>query len=216
MHIYLKPTSVIDSDTASIINQAFALTDGEEDVAEKAKRLFYFVRDKIRYNLYVPSNKIEYFRASRILERGEGFCIQKAVLMAALSRATGIPSRLHIAAIRNHLMPEKLRDIMRGNVLPTHGYNDLYIDGRWVKAAPTFDRERCEKYRFKTVEFDGNHDATLPSHNLDGERHIEYITDYGHYDDLPFDKIIALRKEALGADFFERMDKVIASREKRV
>jgi hypothetical protein len=214
MDIYLQPTHVIDCENEVIKDKAALLISGEQDIPGKARRLFYFVRDEIKYNLYVSSDKIDYFTASRILQIREGFCVQKAVLMTALSRAAGIPTRLRIAAIRNHLMPDKLKNFMRGNILPTHGYNELYINDRWVKAAPTFDRDMCLKNRFKTVEFDGIHDATLPAENSDGERHIEYVKDYGHFDDLPFERIIALRKEALGDDFFERMDRVIASRKK--
>ena len=212
MDIYLRPTSTIDCDNALITEKAKELIKDQTEVQGKAQCLFYFVRDEIRYSLYVPSDKPEYFRASRLLQEGQGFCIQKAVLMTALSRAIGIPARLHLAAIRNHLVPDKLKQFMGGNIFPTHGYTELYIEDKWIKVAPTFDIGMCQKNRFKTVEFDGRHDAMLPSHNLDGEPHIEYVQDRGHFDDLPFDSIIAWRIEALGADFFDRMNQLIESR----
>jgi len=215
MDIYLRPTSTIDCDNAVIKEKARELVDDNQKVADKAKSLFYFVRDEIKYNLYVPSDKPEYYRASQILKTGEGFCVQKAVLLAALARSVGIPSRLNIAAIRNHLVPIGLKDLMGGDLFPTHGYNELYIGGRWIKAAATFDLRMCQKNRFIPVDFDGRHDAILPSYDLDGRPHIEYVQDHGHYDDFPFKKIIAWRTEVLGDDFFERMRHAIELRRKR-
>ena len=209
---YLRPTPAIDCDNESIKRKTEELTKSKDNATEKAKSLFYFVRDEIKYNFLVPSDKPEYYRASRILEIREGFCVQKAVLMAALARAVDIPARLHLTAIRNHLASDKLRELMRGNVFPTHGYNELYIEDKWVKVAPTFDLKMCQQNRFIPVEFDGRHDAILPSHNLDGKPHIEYVEDRGHYDDLPFDTIINLRIRDLGADFHERLNQAIEAR----
>lgn len=212
MDIYLRPTPVIDCDNPFIIKKAKEISQDHQDIPDKAKCLFYFVRDQIRYNLYVPSDRPEYFKASKVLQEMNGFCIQKAVLFTALARSIGIPARLHIAAIRNHLIPDKLRQLMRGNVFPTHGYTELFIEGKWVKAAPTFDLALCQKNRFVTTEFNGRHDAMLPPLNLDGKKHIEYVQDRGHFDDLPFENILAWRLETLGADIFDRMKQVIASR----
>ncbi len=212
MDIYLRPTPTIDCDNLLIREKAQEICRDQHEVSDKAKYLFYFVRDEIKYNLYVPSDKPEYFKASRILQERNGFCIQKAVLLIALARAMGIPARLHIIAIRNHLVPDKLQQLMRGNLFPTHGYSELYIEERWIKVAPTFDLGLCQKNRFVIVEFDGKHDAMLPAYNQDGKKHIEYVQDRGHYDDLPFNDIIAWRVEALGADIFERIKQVIESK----
>ena len=128
MDIYLRPTPSIDCDNILIKKTALKLVEHQSKIPDKAKSLFYFVRDTIIYNLYVPSDKIEYFKASRILEMREGFCIQKAVLLTALARAVGIPARIHLSSIRNHLTPAKLKELMRGNLFPTHGYNVSMAD----------------------------------------------------------------------------------------
>jgi len=212
---YLRPTPTFDCDNESIKGKAQDLSAGQEKVADKAKSLFYFVRDEIKYNIYVLSDLPEYYRASRVLEVGEGFCIQKAVLLATLARAVGIPARLHLAAIRNHLMPDKLKELMGTNLFPSHGYAELYIEGKWVKATPAFDLKMCQKNRISPVEFDGKNDAMFHSHNLDGKLHIEYIQDRGHFDDLPFDTITNLRIQALGADIFQRLRQAIEARKAR-
>jgi transglutaminase-like putative cysteine protease len=215
MEKYLRPTPTFDCDNDSIKGKAQDLSAGQEKVADKAKSLFYFVRDEIKYNIYVLSDLPEYYRASRVLEVGEGFCIQKAVLLATLARAVGIPARLHLAAIRNHLVPDKLKELMGTNLFPSHGYAELYIEGKWVKATPAFDLKMCQQNRISPVEFDGKNDAMFHSHNLDGKLHIEYIQDRGHFDDLPFDTITNLRIQALGADIFQRLRQAIEARKAR-
>jgi hypothetical protein len=77
------------------------------------------------------------------------------------------------------------------NLFPYHGYTDLFIEGSWVKAAPTFDLVSCVNAGLHPVEFDGRHDALLPPTALDGRRHIEYVEDRGFFEAVPFDAIMA-------------------------
>jgi transglutaminase-like putative cysteine protease len=186
---YLKATATFDSDSEAIKKKAQQLTEGKNDDIEKAKALFYFVRDEIPYNLYTPKHMPEHFRASNTLARGTGYCVQKAVLLVALARAAGIPARLCCAKIRNHLVPPKVLERLKTDIFPWHGYAELYLEGKWVKATPAFDIKMCREHRFIPVEFDGRNDATFPSHNLDGKPHIEYLLDRGIFDDVPLDEI---------------------------
>ena len=71
----------------------------EKENKEKAIKLFYWVRDEIRYDPYTFSALKRDYKATKILERGKGWCVQKAILLTALGRAAGIPSRLHFADI---------------------------------------------------------------------------------------------------------------------
>lgn len=83
MENYLRPTPVIDCDHPSIREKSQHLTKGQDDITEKAKGLFYFVRDEIRYNFYPSSSPPEeLFRASNTLSVGEGFCIPKAFFLS--------------------------------------------------------------------------------------------------------------------------------------
>jgi transglutaminase-like putative cysteine protease len=187
---YLKPTAAIDCDHPSLEQKARELTRGQEDAVQKAKSLFYFARDEIKYNMYTPIFCLEDFKASATLGRGEGYCVQKAVLLAALSRAAGIPAGLGFAKLRNNLLPEKTLQWLGTNILAFHGYTELYLNGKWVKATPAFDIKMCEKNRIIPVEFDGVNDAVFHSHNQDGKLHIEYLEDLGRYlDDLPLDRL---------------------------
>jgi len=202
---YLKPTLTIDCETRSIKEKALELTKGQKGTAEKAKSLFYFVRDEIKYNPYSPRHFPEHYRANTILDRGEGYCVQKAVLLAALARAVGIPARLGFADIRNYLPMGNLAEVMGTNLFVYHGYDELYIKGRWIKATPTFDLKMCRENRIIPVEFDGKKDAMFHSHNLDGKLHIEYVHHHGHYQDLPWDEIQNARVQAYGPELAERL-----------
>ena len=189
MEKYLKPTSIVDSDNPIIRNKAQEVTKGQEGPVEKARSLFYFVRDRIKYNPYVPRHLPEHFRASNTLARGEGFCIQKAALLIALSRAVEIPARFHFVILRNHRLPEKMAELLVSNVIPDHGYVEFHLDGKWVGATPAFDIGLCQKYGIIPVEFDGKKDAKFHSHTQDGKLHIEYIFDRGTYADVPVEEV---------------------------
>lgn len=92
LDVCLKPTGFIDSDSATITDLSGRLASTASDAGEKTKRPFYFVRDEIRYNVYMLSTYPEDFKAGTVLKRGKGYCVQKAVLLAALGRAVAIRS----------------------------------------------------------------------------------------------------------------------------
>lgn len=199
---YLKPTFYIDYDTPGIREKAeeFSLLHTEE----KAKAIFYFVRDHVLYTPYSPFFLPEHYRASTILKRGSGYCVQKAVLLTALARSNHIPARLVFANIKNYLIPEKLLKMMGTNVFVFHGYNELYIRERWVKVTPTFNKEMCKKLNIQPVEFDGQNDATFHAYDLNGQMHIEYTRDYGNFSDLPFEKMMNSFKTQYSKDMLKR------------
>jgi len=197
---YLQPTSTIDSDNEKIREKARLITLGASNESEKAVKLFYFVRDSIRYSVYMVSVFIEDFVASRILEWGKGYCVQKAVLLTSLARASGIPSRIAFAKIRNHRVPEEVVKLVGDNVFPRHGYNQFLIAGRWINAAATFDKKLCENHGLPTVEFDGEHDAILPSRDPQGNPYIEYLEKFGSWADLPFDWVYEALSKKIGKE----------------
>ncbi len=186
---YLGPTFFIDCDEDIIKNKARELTLNLNGILEKAQRIFYFVRDDIRYNVYSPRPTEEYFKASQVLANAEGYCVQKALLLVALARAADIPARLRFAEIRIHHTAKSIAEKRGTNVFSYHGLADLYIDGHWIKATPTYDLGYCRKAGIAPVEFDGKSDALLPLFTLDGRLNIEYVQDRGFFDDLPLDEI---------------------------
>lgn len=189
---YLEPTEYLDFGHPSV--QRFvrdAVGDASSD-RERAVRLFYAVRDRIRYDPYRITFDGNAYHASAVIEAGFGWCIPKAGVLAACARAVGIPSAIGLADVVNHLTTEKLLRKMGGvNVFYDHGYVALLIDGRWVKAVPAFNIELCQRFDVRPTEFDGTADALYQEFDVQNRRHMEYLTDHGTWSDLPLDQVIA-------------------------
>lgn len=196
---YLKATEFIDSDSPVIKGYAAKKTEGAKTDTEKAVRLYYAVRDEIYYDPYRIEMTRESFKASVILQKGYGYCVAKAIVLAAVCRAEGIPCKLHFADVRNHLMTERLRRAIQTDVFVYHGYNDILLEGRWIKVTPTFNKSLCERFRVKTLEFDGVNDAIFHPFDMEGNRHMEYIKDHGSLADIPFKTIIETFRNCYGA-----------------
>jgi transglutaminase-like putative cysteine protease len=126
---YLAPTSIIDSDHPSIIAYARKAADHSLDPVEKAVKIYYAVRDGIRYTPYYPFYLPEHYRASNSLISGQGYCVSKATLLCALGRALGIPSRVGFATVRNHLITRQLQERMASDLFVYHGYVDFFLNG---------------------------------------------------------------------------------------
>ncbi|WP_439574058.1 transglutaminase-like domain-containing protein [Phreatobacter sp.] len=187
---WLAPGLLIDSDHPDIRARAAAVTAGAADDREKAVRLFNHVRDGWRYDPFNFRLTPGHHKASTVLAADHGYCITKAVLLSALARAAGIPSAVGLADVTNHLTSEKLTRQMGGSTLfVDHGFSLLKIDGRWVKAAPAFNIELCERFGVTPTEFDGRSDAILQEFDARGRRHMEYLRHHGAWSDLPFDKV---------------------------
>jgi transglutaminase-like putative cysteine protease len=187
--LYLKATFVVDSNSRIVQETANLLTEKRSSEKEKAKALFYFARDEIKYNPYLAFCSLEDYRASETLQRAEGFCIQKAVVLTALARAIGIPARLGFADIKNHRASKEFIDWLGTNISFHHGYSELYLNKKWVKATPAFNIELCKKFDLESVEFDGVRDAVFHERNKNGEVCIEYIKYHGTFADLPFEEL---------------------------
>lgn len=191
----LNPTPFIDSDHPDVIAFAREHTKEASSDLDGAVALYYAVRDGFRYDPYRLVMTEEGLRASTCLENGYGWCVTKAVLYAAVCRAVGIPARLGYADVRNHLSTARLREFLGTDVFYFHGYTSVFIDGKWVKATPAFNIELCEKFRIRSLEFDGTEDSIYHPFDLEGRKHMEYIRFRGEYDDVPLADMIAVFKK---------------------
>lgn len=188
--VYLQPTYFIDSDHPAIIDFARSAVASATDDTARAIGIFYAVRDQIRYDPYCINLERKKFRASAVLEKKAGYCVEKALLLAAAARSLGIPGRLRFADVRNHLSTARLRQIMQTDLFIYHGYTELFSEGCWVKATPTFNLSLCERFGVKPLEFDGKHDAIFHEFDRQGHRHMEYVHDHGPFADLPYETIM--------------------------
>jgi len=188
---FLAPTSFIDSAAPNVVAFARAAVDGVDDDVTRAVRLYYAVRDRIVYTPYCDYRAPDTFRASTVLGKGAGFCVGKAALLAAVARAVDVPARVGFADVRNHLCTPRLRELVGGDVFYFHGYTELQVGGRWVKATPAFDRALCDRFGVRALEFDGRDDSLFHPYDASGRRHMEYLRDRGVYADVPVAEIVA-------------------------
>lgn len=187
---YMEPTAYFDFDVDAVRDFAFAAVSDAETAKEKAIKLFYAVRDSIRYDPYTISMNPDTYKASSVLAAKTGFCLPKANLLIACARATGIPAGIGLADVKNHLCTERLRRMMGGkDLFLHHGFAVLHIDGNWVKAAPAFNIELCEKFHVVPTDFDGENPALYQQFDAKGRRHLEYVADHGIWSDFPFDRM---------------------------
>lgn len=181
---HLTATRWIDSGHPAVRAFARAHTRGDTP-REQAVALYRAVRDRIRYDPYRIELSDAGMSASTVLQQGHGWCVPKAVLLAAVCRAQGIPARLGFADVRNHLSTERLRNTMKTDVFAWHGYTSLWIDGAWRKATPAFNIELCDKFGLLPLEFDGESDSLYHPFDREGRQHMEYVNERGAFDDLP-------------------------------
>jgi transglutaminase-like putative cysteine protease len=187
----LAASATVDADHTDVRRFAERVTAGATDDRTRAVRLYYAVRDGIRYDPYGITLDVEDLRASTTLERGRGWCVAKAVLLAAGCRAVGIPARLGFADVRNHLSTERMRRSMQTDVFYWHGYTSILLGDRWLKATPAFNVELCEKFTLAPLEFDGITDSLFHAFTPDGKRHMEYLRYRDEYVDVPIDAVRA-------------------------
>ncbi|MBD2836412.1 transglutaminase family protein [Pseudomonas sp. JM0905a] len=185
MQRYLEPGRFVDSDHPLVVEFAQRHRGASRDPVDTAVSLYLAARDEVRYNPYVFSRNPETLKASHALAAGESYCVPKANLLAACARHCGIPARIGLADVRNHLATPRLLELLRSEVFAMHGYTELYLDGRWVKATPAFNLALCRMFDVAPLEFDGRNDSIFHPFNSQGERYMEYLADHGQFADLP-------------------------------
>ena len=207
---YLLPCPGADSENPRIRDLARDISRGARGDADRAAKLFAWVRDTVRYIPYAPFAAIGDYEPIHTLARGYGFCTQKSALLVALARAAGIPARFHYADLLNHNMPGRLGLVLGSNRMVYHTYADLMVDGCWLKVTPSFERPLCEKMGWRLVEFDGTSDATLHASDLQGRPHIEYVLDRGTDPGIPLPEMLKAWEEDYGMDALARWEEATA------
>jgi len=198
----LKPTDFLDADHPTVVAFARTVTEGAHSDQERAALLFRVVRDRLRYDPYSVTADPTDYRSSTVAGRTAAYCVPKAVLLAGAARAVGIPSRVGFADVRNHLQSERLREQMQTDLFICHGFTELYLHDRWLKATPTFNVELCERFGVQPLEFDGSADALLHEHDASGRRHMEYVRYRGGFTDLPLAWLVAMLRYHYGTGLF--------------
>lgn len=193
----LGPTDLIDADHPTVrsfaertLTAAGAGPGSGADDRRRAVALFLAVRDAIRYDPYLPIGP-DALRASTVAASDRNWCVPKSILLTAACRAVGIPAGLGFADVRNHLQSEKLRATMGTDLFAWHGYSVIMVDDAWRKVSSAFNRDLCERFGTRVLEWDGTGDSLMHPFDESGNRHMEYVSDRGRYADVPYDEMMA-------------------------
>ena len=162
------------------------LKDVNTDLTKKeiALKLYYLVRDGFTYDPYHLDITREGLQASNIFTKKRAWCVQKATLLAACARKFEIPSRLGYAIVVNHIGVEKLTFYLKRNEIVFHGYVELFIDEKWVKCTPSFDKNICRLSNVAPLNWDGENDSMFQAYQKE-EKFMEYLKFYGEFEDIP-------------------------------
>lgn len=191
---HLASGPLIDSDHPAVA--AFAARHaGTGSDRERAVALYLAVRDGFRYDPYRIDLSPTGMKASTVIERGHGWCVPKAALLAAVCRAAGLPARVGYADVRNHLSTERMRQTMQTDLFVWHGYTEVWLGadegaGAWVKATPAFNVELCDRFGLLPLDWDGRTDSLYHPYDRAGNRHMEYVAQRGSFDDVPLAAIV--------------------------
>lgn len=177
---------VFDFSNSYVLSQINEVCESD-DVGINVADWYRFVRDAIRYDPYAIELDAKALSASMTLKRRSGHCIHKSVLFATGLRALGVPSRLGLARVRNHLATEKLERRLGTDVLVPHGYAAHWNGARWVKSTPVFNRELCERLGTSALAWSAEEDRVFQPTDGRGGQFMEYLEDYGLFAEVPLE-----------------------------
>ncbi len=209
METYLSPSRVNDIDHPAGVEFAEKNRGTHANLRDQAVSLYLAVREAVRYNPYTFSRDPGTLNASFALATRESYCVPKATLLAACARHCGIPARIGLADVRNHLSTPRLLALLKSDVFAMHGYTELYLDGGWVKATPAFNQQLCELFDVPPLEFDGVNDSVFHAFNRQGQRSMEYVLDHGQFADVPEEMFFAHIQKCYPHLFAEHMPSLL-------
>ncbi|WP_115789008.1 transglutaminase-like domain-containing protein [Arthrobacter silvisoli] len=126
-------------------------------IAKAVERLHDAVRDTIDYNVFNVSLHPD-LRASGVVAEASGFCLHKSILFVAGCRKLGVPAMLCSDVVTNHVADAAMLELVGGEEF-LHWYARIYLNGRWIKAAPIFNALLCALYNVDVLRFNPNGDS---------------------------------------------------------
>lgn len=188
---YLAETFYLDHAHPAVREFVAENLQGETDPVKAAIRLFYAVRDGWHYSPELRAIHPDALKASELIQRETGHCLDKAVILIAACRAAKIPARLHLVKVKNHIAAEKMIEKLGSDELTPHAFVELWLHEQWIGITPAFNKTLCEKLDVDPLEFDGENPCLFQQFSRTGGRFMEYLADYGSFADYPYEFVKA-------------------------
>jgi hypothetical protein len=126
--------------TSSVKALAASLSKGTKSKYTKAKKIFNWVRDNIRYKFYYNTK----YGASGTLKKRAGNCVDHSHLIVALSRAAGLQAKYAHGKVR-----------FPSGKTYGHVWALVKVNGKWYKADATSSRNSFGVMKGKVVRSKG-------------------------------------------------------------
>lgn len=152
---------------------------GETYIAKAVERLHDAVRDTIDYNVFNVALATD-LSASDVVSEPSGFCLHKSILFVAGCRKLGVPAVLCSDVVTNHVADAAMHELVGGEEF-LHWYARIYLNGRWIKAAPIFNSLLCMLYGIDILRFNPSGDS-IEQRNSDSTKML-YRGDQRSYPD---------------------------------
>jgi hypothetical protein len=125
---YLASSEFLQSDDPKVKEHAEAAAKDLADSAQIARAMEKYVRDKLNKKNFSTALA----SAAEVAEKLEGDCTEHAVLLAAMLRAKGIPSRVAVGIV--------YVELNRQPSFGGHMWTEAWLNGKWVPLDATMGR----------------------------------------------------------------------------
>lgn len=115
---FTSANGFLQSDNPKIKDAALSAVGPSSDPWGKAKRIEKWVHD----NLSQKDFTVGFATAGEVIETRRGDCTEHAVLLSAMCRAVGVPSRVAMGLVY----------LESGNAFGYHMWSEVWISGRWL------------------------------------------------------------------------------------
>jgi len=171
---------------SEVFQEFFAKANVKESNKEDLISWYNYVRDYFLYDPYHLDIRPEALVVSKIIEKRRAWCVEKALVFVAGCRKLNVPARLGFGIVQNHIGVDKLELYLKRKEIVFHGYAEVFIDEKWVKCTPAFDRRVCAINRLEPLEWNATDDSLFQE--FSGENQfMEYLHFYGEFSEIPFE-----------------------------
>jgi len=189
-----KRINLADFNHPLIKETALRLTEKEVTIRGKLEKLFYFVRDEIKFG-FLP--ELDCISASEILKRKTGQCNNKGILLFSLCKALNIPVKMHFSLIKKEIQ----KGLFKGfayKLIPnelSHSWVKVLVEDKWRNIDSYINDEiyyLSAKHELKKLNWDTGFSVACSSgessssFNIDEEKFVQMdavTEDQGVYSD---------------------------------